>query len=84
MVKQMWSSGADVIVSQELVYPKILTNYQSVIQILIDHDTSTGFECIAEAREQLLRMGRREFEDTAVQDHPTSGCHVIAPVSLTT
>ncbi|KAI5124137.1 hypothetical protein M0805_000948 [Coniferiporia weirii] len=60
MVKQMWNSGANVIV-------------------LIDHDTSAGFEIIAEAREQLLRLGRKEVEDPAVHDGTNAGCHVVAP-----
>ncbi|OCB85565.1 Rsm22-domain-containing protein [Sanghuangporus baumii] len=61
LIKQMWSSGANVIV-------------------LIDHDTSAGFISIAEAREQLLRLGRKELQDPALQHDPASGCHVVAPV----
>ncbi|KAL5535734.1 RSM22 [Sanghuangporus sanghuang] len=60
LIKQMWSSGANVIV-------------------LIDHDTSAGFISIAEAREQLLRLGRKELQDPALQHDPASGCHVVAP-----
>ncbi|EJD03728.1 Rsm22-domain-containing protein [Fomitiporia mediterranea MF3/22] len=60
MVKQMWSSGAEVIV-------------------LIDHDTSTGFTSIIEARDQLLRMGKRELQDSEIQGDPMTGCHVVAP-----
>ncbi|KAH8119963.1 Rsm22-domain-containing protein [Phellopilus nigrolimitatus] len=60
MIKQMWSSGANIIV-------------------LIDHDSSSGFESIVEAREYLLRMGKRELEDPATQDRADLGCHVVAP-----
>lgn len=51
-------------------------------QILIDHDSPSGFESIAESREYLLRMGRKEFEDTSVECQDHTGCHVVAPVSL--
>ncbi|OBZ68493.1 Rsm22-cox11 tandem protein 2, mitochondrial [Grifola frondosa] len=59
MVKEMWESGADVM-------------------ILVDHNSTAGFECIAEAREHLLRMGQREMEDPEfVSD--VKGSHVVAP-----
>ncbi|KAF8079067.1 mitochondrial small ribosomal subunit Rsm22-domain-containing protein [Lyophyllum atratum] len=57
LVKEMWTSGAHVMV-------------------LIDHNTSAGFEAIAEARQVLLDMGRREFEDV---ESPGMGSHVVAP-----
>ncbi|KAF8640974.1 hypothetical protein AX17_000620 [Amanita inopinata Kibby_2008] len=65
LVKEMWESGADVMV------------------VLIDHSTTTGFEAIAEAREYLLKLGRRGLEDMEGED-PTKGSisqssHVVAP-----
>lgn len=60
LVKEMWESGAD-------------------IMVLIDHNTTAGFECIAEARENLLRMGKREMEDPTTEDWPVRGSHVVAP-----
>ncbi|KLO20780.1 Rsm22-domain-containing protein [Schizopora paradoxa] len=60
LVKEMWSSGAEVL-------------------ILIDHDTHAGFQSIAEARDFLLRMGRREFEDPDMVEKDLAGCHVVAP-----
>jgi len=60
LVKEMWSSGAEVL-------------------ILIDHDTQAGFQSIAEAREFLLRMGKREFEDPDMVEKDLAGCHVVAP-----
>ncbi|EKM61456.1 uncharacterized protein PHACADRAFT_248077 [Phanerochaete carnosa HHB-10118-sp] len=59
-VKEMWESGADIIV-------------------LIDHNTTTGFQCIADARDNLLRMGKREMEDPDAKDWPVRGSHVVAP-----
>ncbi|PIL31515.1 hypothetical protein GSI_06217 [Ganoderma sinense ZZ0214-1] len=56
LVKEMWESGAEVIV-------------------LIDHD----FENIAVAREQLLKLGRKELEDPTLSDHALRGSHVVAP-----
>ncbi|KIK70481.1 hypothetical protein GYMLUDRAFT_32504 [Collybiopsis luxurians FD-317 M1] len=46
--------------------------------ILIDHNTPSGFENIAEARELLLKMGRKEIEDPSTQ-WPIRGSHVVAP-----
>ncbi|KAI0718887.1 Rsm22-domain-containing protein [Cerioporus squamosus] len=56
LVKEMWDSGAEVMV-------------------LIDHN----FEIIAEAREQLLKLGRKELEDAAMAKEPIKGAHVVAP-----
>ncbi|TFK94959.1 Rsm22-domain-containing protein [Polyporus arcularius HHB13444] len=56
LVKEMWDSGAEVMV-------------------LIDHN----FELIAEAREQLLKFGRKELEDPAMVEEPVRGAHVVAP-----
>ncbi|GJE86251.1 Rsm22-cox11 tandem protein [Phanerochaete sordida] len=60
LVKEMWESGAD-------------------IMVLIDHNTTAGFECIAEARDNLLRMGKREMEDPDTEDWAVRGSHVVAP-----
>ena len=49
---------------------------------MIDHDSPTGFESIAEAREHILRMGRKETEDTSIPVGQVNGCHVVAPVRL--
>ena len=51
-------------------------------QVLIDHNNLSGFENIAEAREHLLRMGRREVEDPEAASWPIRGSHVVAPVRL--
>ncbi|KAI0800808.1 mitochondrial small ribosomal subunit Rsm22-domain-containing protein [Fomes fomentarius] len=56
LVKEMWDSGAEVMV-------------------LIDHN----FEFIAEAREQLLKLGRKELEDPSSTEVQLRGAHVIAP-----
>lgn len=53
-------------------------------QVLIDHNTSAGFDAIAEARELLLSMGRKEFEDPEAEAWPVRGAHVVAPVSVST
>jgi len=47
--------------------------------ILIDHDTTEGFNAIAHAREHILEMSRLETEDSEIN---SSGCHVLAPVSF--
>ncbi|KAF9075038.1 mitochondrial small ribosomal subunit Rsm22-domain-containing protein [Rhodocollybia butyracea] len=47
--------------------------------VLIDHNTSAGFENIAEARQVLLKMGRKETEDPTTEDWPIKGSHVVAP-----
>ncbi|KDQ63035.1 hypothetical protein JAAARDRAFT_146949 [Jaapia argillacea MUCL 33604] len=49
--------------------------------VLIDHATKEGFEAIAEAREYILKMGQREFEDPETKEWPehVRGCHVVAP-----
>ncbi|TBU34443.1 Rsm22-domain-containing protein [Dichomitus squalens] len=56
MIKEMWESGAEVIV-------------------LIDH----SFENIAEAREQFLKLGKKEVEDPTVAGSSPRGAHVVAP-----
>ncbi|KZT72933.1 Rsm22-domain-containing protein [Daedalea quercina L-15889] len=60
LVKQMWESGAEVMV-------------------LIDHNTTSGFESIAEAREYLLKLGRKELEDPELDGSIVRGSHIIAP-----
>ncbi|KAF8240735.1 hypothetical protein L208DRAFT_1231139 [Tricholoma matsutake] len=60
LVKEMWESGAHVMV-------------------LIDHNTTAGFEAIAQARQYLLDMGRKEFEDPETDELPIRGSHVVAP-----
>ncbi|KAL0951798.1 hypothetical protein HGRIS_008465 [Hohenbuehelia grisea] len=47
--------------------------------VLIDHNTPEGFENIAEAREHLLNVGRKEFDDPLAEEWPIRGCHVVAP-----
>ncbi|TCD70126.1 37S ribosomal protein S22 [Steccherinum ochraceum] len=45
--------------------------------ILIDHGTNAGFSNIAEAREFLLKQGRKDTDNSDVSTE--AGCHVIAP-----
>ncbi|KAF8841935.1 hypothetical protein BDN67DRAFT_966448 [Paxillus ammoniavirescens] len=47
--------------------------------ILIDHNSPAGFENIAQARQLLLEMGRKEMEDLETADTPFRGSHVVAP-----
>ncbi|KAJ7292885.1 Rsm22-domain-containing protein [Mycena rebaudengoi] len=60
LIKEMWSSGAHVLV-------------------IIDHNTAAGFECIAEARDYLLKVGRKEFSDPEADEWEIRGSHVVAP-----
>ena len=53
-------------------------NFLDKSQILVDKDDQSGFESIAEAREYLLRIGRRQEEDNIKGG---SRCHIVAPVS---
>ncbi|KAH7915708.1 mitochondrial small ribosomal subunit Rsm22-domain-containing protein [Hygrophoropsis aurantiaca] len=46
--------------------------------ILIDHNTQDGFSSIAEAREYLLRLGRKELNDPD-NSEPIRGTYVVAP-----
>ncbi|KAJ6623097.1 mitochondrial small ribosomal subunit Rsm22-domain-containing protein [Mycena sp. CBHHK59/15] len=62
LIKEMWSSGAHVLV-------------------IIDHNTKAGFECIAETRDYLLKVGRKEFNDPDADDREIRGSHVVAPCS---
>ncbi|KAI0673595.1 mitochondrial small ribosomal subunit Rsm22-domain-containing protein [Trametes maxima] len=45
------------------------------VMILIDHD----FEIVAEAREQFLKLGRKELDDPSMSHLPIRGSHVVAP-----
>ncbi|KAI0756542.1 mitochondrial small ribosomal subunit Rsm22-domain-containing protein [Daedaleopsis nitida] len=56
LVKEMWNSGAEVIV-------------------LIDNN----FELVAESREYLLKLGRKELEDPELETVTPKGAHVVAP-----
>ncbi|KAH7922862.1 Rsm22-domain-containing protein [Leucogyrophana mollusca] len=47
--------------------------------VLIDHSTKAGFSSIAEAREYILDMGRKELDDPETVGWPTRGAHVVAP-----
>lgn len=53
--------------------------------VLVDHDTKEGFLAIAEAREYLLKCGRKEVEAKEQgeiwEDDSRRGCYVVAPVS---
>ncbi|KAJ7150294.1 Rsm22-domain-containing protein [Mycena filopes] len=60
LVKEMWSSGAHVMV-------------------IIDHNTKEGFAAIAEAREYLLSVGRKESADPEADEWDIRGSHVVAP-----
>ena len=53
-----------------------------VRKILIDHNTKGGFEAIAHARQYMLEMGKKEFEDPEAVNWPIRGSHVLAPVSV--
>ncbi|KAI0348145.1 Rsm22-domain-containing protein [Trametopsis cervina] len=45
--------------------------------VIIDHSTVAGFECIAEARASLLRIGQKQLD--SVENSAGAGCHVVAP-----
>ncbi|KAK2461490.1 hypothetical protein APHAL10511_005953 [Amanita phalloides] len=61
VVKEMWESGAEVMV-------------------LIDHRSAGGFGAIAEAREYLLQLGKKELEGPQADTTSSSnGSHVVAP-----
>ncbi|EGO05247.1 hypothetical protein SERLA73DRAFT_174300 [Serpula lacrymans var. lacrymans S7.3] len=47
--------------------------------VLIDHSSTAGFENIAEAREYILEMGRKELDDPETAEWPVRGAHVVAP-----
>ena len=83
LVKEMWDSGAEIMVRSARLRPPSCKwmMHSHLLQVLIDHNTTAGFECIAQAREDLLRMGKREMEDPTAEDWPVRGSHVVAPVS---
>ncbi|KAJ7922850.1 mitochondrial small ribosomal subunit Rsm22-domain-containing protein [Mycena leptocephala] len=60
LIKEMWSSGAHVLV-------------------IIDHNTKEGFASVAEARDYLLNVGRKEFNDPEADEWDIRGSHVVAP-----
>jgi hypothetical protein len=81
-LKEMWESGADVIVRNALPWYQKICLTILYLQVLIDHNTVSGFECIAEAREALLAMGRKEMDEADWDSTVVRGCHVVAPVSI--
>lgn len=48
----------------------------------MDHDTKAGFEAIAQAREYLLKLGRKEIEDPEKETLSVRGSHAVAPVRV--
>ena len=80
LVKEMWESGAHTIVrgSDEISWHERSANNPA--QVIIDHKTPAGFECVAKARQFLLDMGSREAGDPETADWDIRGCHVVAPV----
>ncbi|KAI0257273.1 mitochondrial small ribosomal subunit Rsm22-domain-containing protein [Lactifluus subvellereus] len=47
--------------------------------VLLDHSSPVGFQSVAEARELLLSLGRKEVGDHGSEENMTSGSHVLAP-----
>ncbi|KAI9444934.1 Rsm22-domain-containing protein [Lactarius indigo] len=47
--------------------------------VLLDHSNPAGFQCVAEARELLLSLGRKEAENRGSEENQMSGSHVLAP-----
>ncbi|KAF7337621.1 3-methyl-2-oxobutanoate hydroxymethyltransferase [Mycena sanguinolenta] len=47
--------------------------------VIIDHNTKEGFTAIAEARDYLLNVGRKEFKDPEADKWDIRGSHVVAP-----
>jgi len=79
LVKEMWESGAHTIVRGSRILRG--RSADNPTQVIIDHKTPAGFECVAKARQFLLDMGAREMEDPETADWDVRGCHVVAPVS---
>lgn len=52
------------------------------MQAIIDHGTSAGFDCVAQARELLLELGRKDVASRADLEGTLreAGSHVVAPV----
>lgn len=82
LVKEMWESGAHTIVFVFVLLQASINLYILSLQVLLDHNTNAGFEAIVEAREFLLKMGKKELDDSEAADWPVRGCHVVAPVSF--
>ena len=78
LVKEMWDSGAEVIVSSTPFVKEIY--HWSCGKILLDHGTSQGFANIIEAREYLLQLGKLSSEDAEINDNTPVGCYIVAPV----
>ena len=78
LVKEMWDSGAEVIVSPTPFVKEIY--HWSCDKILLDHGTSQGFANIIEAREYLLQLGKLSSEDAEINDNTPVGCYIVAPV----
>lgn len=49
--------------------------------VLLDHSNPAGFQGVAEARELLLNLGRKEAENQDSEENRISGSHVLAPCS---
>lgn len=79
LIKEMWESGAEIIVCASVfVWTSTLNPFPVRHQVLIDH----SFEDIAEAREQLLKLGKKELEVPMASGPSLKGAHVVAPVWL--
>jgi ribosomal protein RSM22 (predicted rRNA methylase) len=53
--------------------------------VIVDHGKREGFTVVAEAREYLLRLGRKEVKqalDLKSEDTRSLGCHIVAPVRV--
>lgn len=82
LVKEMWDSGAGIIVSANMTKNNIAPGIDLIAlpKVLIDHNSNAGFDCIAEAREYLLRLGKKDLEDPEAEGWDVRGSHVVAPV----
>ncbi|KAF8273002.1 mitochondrial small ribosomal subunit Rsm22-domain-containing protein [Lactarius quietus] len=47
--------------------------------VLLDHSNPAGFQSVAEARELLLNLGRKEAENQGSEENQMAGSHVLAP-----
>lgn len=73
------SSLPNPLAKKELV--KEMWESGASVIILIDHSTTEGFESIAEARQKILTMGRKELQNPDMASWPSEikGAHVVAP-----
>lgn len=78
-VKDMWDSGAELMVSRDSI--PFLRLMDRTSKVIMDHATPEGFDCVAQARQLLLRFAKKEFEDTEMDESDIRGAHVLAPVS---